>query len=107
MLTRSRKLEATELGVEIEQRYQGLRTPKNIWTSIAERAVKSAKSLAAGLADDASDISFADLGGEEEGVNSLTPYECFPAYSASAGSDQSMVNTLSLSQPETRQLIYV
>jgi len=56
MLTRSRKLEATELGVEIEQRYQGLRTPKNIWTSIAERAVKSAKSLGAGLADDASDI---------------------------------------------------
>ena len=45
MLTRSRKLEATELGVEIEQRYQGLRTPKNIRTSIAERAVKSAKSL--------------------------------------------------------------
>jgi hypothetical protein len=56
MLTRSKKLEATELGVEIEQRHQRLRTPKNIWTSIAERAVKSAKSLAAGLADDASDI---------------------------------------------------
>jgi acid phosphatase len=56
MLIRPGKLEATKLGVDIEQQYQGLKTPKNIWTSIAERAVKSAKSLAAGLADDKSDI---------------------------------------------------
>ena len=60
--------------------------PSKIWTSTAERTVKSAKSLAAGLADDASDIQVAEISeGEEEGANSLTPYESCPAYSSSAG----------------------
>ncbi|KAE8449137.1 hypothetical protein EG329_008521 [Mollisiaceae sp. DMI_Dod_QoI] len=89
MLTRSGKLEATKLGVDIAQRYQGLRTPEKIWTSTAERTLKSAQSLTQGLADDASDIQIIQVSeGEEEGANSLTPYESCPAYSSSAGSKQ-------------------
>lgn len=80
------------MGVDIAQRYQGLRAPKKIWTSTAERTVKSAKSLAAGLADDASDVDVVQIyEGEEDGANSLTPYESCPGYSGSAGSDQSSV----------------
>lgn len=90
MLTRAGKLEATKLGVDIAQRYQSLRTPDKIWTSTAERTVKSAKSLTRGLADDASDIQVVEISeGEEEGANSLTPYESCPEYSSSAGSKQS------------------
>ncbi|KAK0100408.1 hypothetical protein ONS95_008358 [Cadophora gregata] len=90
MLTRSGKLEATRLGVDIAQRYQSLRTPKKIWSSTAERTVKSAKALAVGLADDEKDVSVVEIyEGEEDGANSLTPYESCPAYSSSAGSDQS------------------
>lgn len=93
MLTRSGKLESTKLGVDIAQRYQGLRTPKQIWTSTAERTLKSAKSLAQGLADDASEISITQISeGEEEGADSLTPYKGCPEYSGSAGSDQSGVS---------------
>ena len=95
MLTRAGKLEATKLGVDIAQRYQALRTLEKIWTSTAERTVKSAKSLAAGVADDASDIEVVEIyEGEEEGADSLTPYESCPAYSSSAGSDQSDVSRL-------------
>ncbi|KAF4627143.1 hypothetical protein G7Y89_g11012 [Cudoniella acicularis] len=89
MLTRSGKLEATKLGVDVAQRYQGLRTPKNIWTSTAERTVKSAKSFSTGIAGVASDIDIVQISeGEKEGANSLTPYEGCPAYSSSAGSKQ-------------------
>lgn len=92
MLTRSGKLEATKLGVELAQRYQELRTPEEIWTSTAERTLKSAQSFTQGLANDASDISIVQVyEGEEDGANSLTPYESCPAYSGSAGSTQSTV----------------
>lgn len=94
MLTRSGKLEATRLGVDIAQRYQALRTPKKIWSSTAERTVKSAKALAVGLADDEKDVSVVEVyEGEEDGANSLTPYGSCPAYSSSAGSDQSSVRS--------------
>lgn len=93
MLTRAGKLEATKLGVDVAQRYQGLRTPKKIWTSTAERTVKSAKSFSSGVADEASDIQIVQVSeGEEEGANSLTPYEGCPAYSSSAGSKQATVS---------------
>ena len=99
MLTRSGKLQATNLGVDIAQRYQALRTPNKIWTSTAERTVKSAKSLAAGLADEASDIQVVEISeGEEEGANSLTPYDSCPAYSSSAGSDHATVSSSLLHQ---------
>ncbi|KAG4440713.1 hypothetical protein IFR05_003807 [Cadophora sp. M221] len=89
MLTRSGKLEATRLGVDIAQRYQGLRTPRRIWTSTAERTVKSAKALAGGLADD-KEVEVVEIyEGEEDGANSLTPYESCPGYSSSTGGDQS------------------
>jgi acid phosphatase len=94
MLTRSGKLQATKLGVDIAQRYQALRNPKKIWTSTAERTVKSAKSMTQGLADDSSDITVVEIQeGEEDGANSLTPYKSCPAYSSSAGSDQSGVGS--------------
>lgn len=97
MLTRSGKLQATKLGVDIAQRYQALRNPKKIWTSTAERTVKSAKALAYGLADDAADIQIVEIQeGEEDGANSLTPYKSCPAYSGSAGSKQSSVQAPSL-----------
>ncbi|KAG9245108.1 histidine phosphatase superfamily [Calycina marina] len=90
MLTRAGKLEATNLGVDVAQRYQSLRNPSEIWTSTADRTVKSAKSFAYGLADDAATIKIVEVSeGEEEGANSLTPYESCPEYSSSAGSDQS------------------
>jgi hypothetical protein len=73
MLTRAGKLEATDLGVDIAQKYQGLRTLK-IWKSTAGRAVKSAQSLRASLTDNASDIQVVQISeGQEEGANSLTP----------------------------------
>lgn len=97
MLTRSGKLEATRLGVDIAQRYQSLRTPKKIWTSTAERTVKSAKSLSQGLADDATDVQVVEITeGKQEGANSLTPYGGCPAYSSSGGSEQSSVSFLHL-----------
>lgn len=96
MLTRSGKLEASRLGVDVAQRYQKLRTPKKIWTSTAERTVKSAKSFSSGIADDASDVRVVEISeGEEEGASSLTPYKSCPAYSSSAGSKQSTVCFLS------------
>ncbi|TVY86394.1 Thiamine-repressible acid phosphatase [Lachnellula willkommii] len=89
MLTRAGKLEATKLGVDVAQRYGSLRTPKKIWTSTAERTVKSAKAFNTGIADDDSDIEVVEVSeGEEEGADSLTPYESCPAYSGSAGSKQ-------------------
>lgn len=92
MLTRAGKLQATNLGVDVAQRYQNLRNPSKIWTSTAERTIKSAKSFAYGLADDSTTIKIVEVSeGEEEGANSLTPYEACPEYSSSAGSDQSEV----------------
>lgn len=92
MLTRSGKLEAMSLGVDLAQRYQGLRTPGKIWSSTAERTVKSANSLMQGIADDASNITLVQVSeSEESGADSLTPYSSCPAYSSSAGNDQSSV----------------
>ncbi|KAF7879326.1 hypothetical protein EAF04_000522 [Stromatinia cepivora] len=90
MLTRSGKLEATNLGVDIAQRYQSLRTPNKIWTSTAERTVKTAQSFSSGLADDASDIEIIQIyEGKNDSANSLTPYKACPAYSSSSGNEQS------------------
>ncbi|KAI9646256.1 hypothetical protein NHQ30_005696 [Ciborinia camelliae] len=89
MLTRAGKLEATNLGVSVAQRYQSLRTPKKIWTSTAARTVKSAQSFANGLADEASDIEIVQVfEGKNDSANSLTPYKACPAYDSNRGSDQ-------------------
>jgi len=92
MLTRAGKLEATKLGVNIAQKYQSLRIPEKIWASTAERTVKSAKSFTQGLALDARDVEVVEVSeGEEEGADSLTPYDSCPAYSSSAGSKEASV----------------
>jgi acid phosphatase len=93
MLTRDGKLEATKLGVQVAQKYPMFRTPEKIWTSTAERTRKSAKAFAGGNAlDNSSDLDIVQVyEGEEEGADSLTPYESCPAYSSSAGNDQSEV----------------
>lgn len=93
MLTRAGKLEATKLGVDIAQKYQGLRIPEKIWASTAERTTKSAKSFAYGLALDPDDVELVKVNeGDEAGANSLTAYNSCPAYSSSAGSDQAKVH---------------
>jgi hypothetical protein len=96
MLTRIGKLEATKLGFDIAQRYQGLTTLEKVWMSTAERTVKSAKALVGGLADDASDVEIVQISeGKEEDANSLTPMKAVLAYSGSAGSNQAMVHPTS------------
>ncbi|GME32404.1 Histidine phosphatase superfamily clade-2 [Neofusicoccum parvum] len=89
-LTKIGSLEAMSLGVELARRYPGFATPKKVWTSTAERTVKSAQSLISGL-DRTSNLSALTQIGEtsESGADSLTPYKGCPAYSSSRGSDQS------------------
>lgn len=89
-VTRSGKLEASQLGVQISFRYPKLRLPKRVWTSTAERTVVSAKGLVRGLEPDENQISLVQIyEGEESGADSLTPYKACPAYSSSRGSEQS------------------
>lgn len=93
-LTKIGELEAMSLGVELDRRYPGFAPPKKVWTSTAERTVKSAQSLINGL-DRTSNMSVLTQVSEEEdmGANSLTPYKGCSAYSSSRGSDQSSVRT--------------
>ncbi|VUC27894.1 unnamed protein product [Clonostachys rosea] len=92
ILTRVGKLEATQLGVDLEFRYPNLRLPQRVWTSSAERTWKSAQSLVRGLELDDNTINVVNVSESEgSGANSLTPYKACPAYSSSAGSDESSV----------------
>ncbi|KAL1639894.1 hypothetical protein SLS58_007481 [Diplodia intermedia] len=89
-LTKIGTLEAMSLGVELARRYPGFGTPKKVWTSTAERTVKSAQALISGL-DRTSNMSSLTQIAEEKttGADSLTPYKACPAYSSSRGSEQS------------------
>ncbi|EFQ36069.1 histidine acid phosphatase [Colletotrichum graminicola] len=90
LLTRVGRLEATQLGVDLEFRYPNLRLPKRVWTSSAERTVKSAQSLVRGLESDDNTMNVVSIyESKESGANSLTPYKACPAYSSTAGSEQS------------------
>ncbi|KAH7027216.1 histidine phosphatase superfamily [Microdochium trichocladiopsis] len=90
LLTRVGRLEATQLGVDLDFRYPDLKKPKQVWTSSAERTFKSAQSLVRGLEAEDNDIKVVTVyESEESGADSLTPYKACPAYSSSAGSDQS------------------
>lgn len=90
LLTRVGRLQATQLGVDLEFRYPKLRLPKRVWTSSAERTYKSAQSLVRGLQDDDSSMNVVSIyESEESGADSLTPYKACPAYSSSDGSDES------------------
>ncbi|PBP19915.1 hypothetical protein BUE80_DR009284 [Diplocarpon rosae] len=83
------KMQASRLGVDVSQRYQKLRIPKKIWTAGARRVVESAKSFAAGMADNPRDIEVVELyEGKLEAANSLTPYKGCPRYSAGAGNEK-------------------
>ncbi|EME85217.1 uncharacterized protein MYCFIDRAFT_65734 [Pseudocercospora fijiensis CIRAD86] len=89
-VTRTGKLEAAQLGVQISYRYPNLGLPKRVWTSSAERTVVSAESLIRGLEVDENEINLVQVyEGEKTGANSLTPYKSCPAYSSSRGSEQS------------------
>ncbi|KAF2860794.1 putative histidine acid phosphatase [Piedraia hortae CBS 480.64] len=90
LVTRTGKLEAAQLGVQISYRYPELRLPKRIWSSSAERTYVSAKSFIRGLEMEDNDISLVVLDeGKKAGADSLTPYKSCPAYSSSAGSKES------------------
>ncbi|KAI0834538.1 histidine acid phosphatase [Hypoxylon sp. FL0890] len=105
LLTRVGRLEAAQLGVTLSFRYPNLRLPSRIWTSSAERTVKSARSLARGLELDDNGIKVVSIyESEEAGANSLTPYKSCPAYSSSFGSDQSAVYLEKFTKPITTRL---
>jgi len=89
-LTRTGKLEAAQLGVQLSYRYQDLRLPKNVWTSSAERTVVSAESFIRGIEMEEDQINLVTIAeSKEAGADSLTPYSSCPNYSGSAGSKQS------------------
>ncbi|KAI1121966.1 histidine phosphatase superfamily [Nemania abortiva] len=92
LLTRVGKVEAAQLGATLSFRYPNLKLPAHVWTSSAERTYKSAQSLVRGLETDDNGIRVISIyESEKAGANSLTPYKSCPAYSSSAGSDQSSV----------------
>ncbi|KAF5020301.1 hypothetical protein F66182_7677 [Fusarium sp. NRRL 66182] len=92
LLTRVGRLEATRLGVDLEFRYPNFQLPKKVWTSSADRTVKSARSFVRGLEPDDQTIKIRSIfESEESGANSLTPYKACPGYSGSTGSDESSV----------------
>lgn len=100
ILTRVGRLEATQLGVDLEFRYPKLRQPKKVWTSSAERTEKSAQSLVQGLQMDEDEIEVVSIyESEESGADSLTPYKACPAYSSSAGSDEAEVYQKKYAKP--------
>lgn len=105
LLTRVGRLEAAQLGVTLSFRYPNLRLPSRVWTSSAERTVKSAQSLARGLELDENEINVVSIyESKEAGANSLTPYKSCPAYSSSFGSDQSAVYLEKFTTPITSRL---
>ncbi|KAK5135605.1 hypothetical protein LTR08_005085 [Meristemomyces frigidus] len=90
MLTKIGQLEAFKLGVDVGERYPSFSQPGKVWTSTAERTVKSADSFISGLVTKVNETTLVQVSeGEEEGADSLTPYEGCPAYSSSRGSSQS------------------
>lgn len=102
LLTRVGKLEATQLGASLSFRYQNFALPPKIWTSSAERTYESAKALIRGFepAGDDNAIGLVSIyESDEAGANSLTPYSSCPAYSSSAGSDQSSVYLEKFTKP--------
>ncbi|ORY63445.1 histidine acid phosphatase [Pseudomassariella vexata] len=100
LLTQVGKLEATQLGVDLSFRYPNLKLPQRIWTSSAERTEKSAKSLVRGLEKEDNTINVVSVyESAESGANSLTPYKACPAYSSSAGSDESAVHQKIFTKP--------
>ncbi|KAI0432197.1 histidine acid phosphatase [Xylaria sp. FL1042] len=105
LLTRVGRVEAAQLGATLSFRYPNLRIPAHVWTSSAERTYKSAESLVRGLETDDNGIRVISIyESKKAGANSLTPYSSCPAYSSSAGSDQSSVYLKKFTAPVTARL---
>lgn len=89
-VTRTGKLESSQLGVTISYRYPTLNLPQHVYSSTAERTVASAKGLIRGLETEDDQISLIEIyEGKKAGANTLTPYSSCSAYSSSQGSKQS------------------
>jgi len=99
-VTRTGKLEAAQLGVQLSYRYPSLRLPKRVWSSTAERTTVSAEGFIRGLETEDNEIDLVTVyEGKQAGADSLTPYSSCPKYSSSAGSDQSSVYTKRYTAP--------
>jgi acid phosphatase len=89
------KLESYKLGVDVHLRYPGLRDPKKVWTSTAERTELSASSFIDGLVAHSNETERVSVREDAaRGADSLTPYKGCPKYSSSYGSNQSSVGQM-------------
>jgi len=97
------------LGIKLSKRYEHLKRPRNIWSSTAERTIKTARGFIDGLnlhqlKSNANGNGNTDAGrnnsihlvevkeSENAGANSLTPYKGCSSFSSSYGNDQSSVS---------------
>lgn len=91
--------EARSLGKSLHKKYAHLKTPAKVWSSTADRTVKSAESFISGFTgNNTKSVNLTQI--EESktaGADSLTPYKGCSEYSSSYGSDQSSVSHLTLS----------
>ncbi|KAK0611649.1 repressible acid phosphatase [Immersiella caudata] len=100
LLTRMGKLEATELAISLSFRYPGLKPPRRVWASSAERVAKSAQALIRGFELEENTIGLVTIEeSETTGANSLTPYKSCPAYSPATGANQSSVFVKRFTKP--------
>jgi acid phosphatase len=91
-LTTIGKLESYKLGVDVRLRYPGLKDPRKVWTSTAERTELSASSFIDGLVASSNNTERVSIQeNASRGADSLTPYKGCPKYSSSYGSNQSSV----------------
>ncbi|KAF4163734.1 hypothetical protein CNMCM6936_000446 [Aspergillus lentulus] len=90
-ITRVGLQESMMFGINIHDKYPDFQTPKNVWTSTAERTVKTAQGFILGYTgNETTQINLTQVGeSKHAAANSLTPYQSCPAYSSSYGSKQS------------------
>lgn len=92
-ITRVGYQEANSLGKALRKRYSGLEAPEKVWSSSADRTVRTADGFIAGFTNNKNGSMHLQQVEESKdtGADSLTPYKSCPAYSGSYGSDQSQV----------------
>lgn len=94
-LTNEGKEEAFHLGEVIAKRYSNIDIPEKVWTADSERTDESAEQFVKGMttarrcSESINIIKVSE--GEEEGANSLTPFESCSAYSSLLGIPQTLV----------------
>ncbi|KAJ5142223.1 hypothetical protein N7476_003919 [Penicillium atrosanguineum] len=90
-LTRVGLQEARSLGISLQKNYVHLKTPTKVWSSTAQRTIKSAQSFISGFTGNhTSSVNLIQVEeSKKAGADSLTPYKSCSAYSSSYGSDQS------------------